>query len=1171
MLTLRCPLCLISGFYNEHGYLPSPHISPAAWRALRGALRLYGIEDGVTKIDLSRYVKHARLVFGTHIASVVIPTEDESLKYRSIRAGTTGESIDGTGKAHRAAQKETIMDHIMMMRHDRILVIEDLRNDWRFAQTPFTLDGATRLRFFAGVPLSVAVAIGNSDKMQRVTIGALFVADPEPSTFDSDKAALLRDIASMAHEALEAEFHSNVRRKQEKMQAMFSDLSDLLSSTSFRSDADSLNTTAPHKGQADMTVKVIADCLDATATVIDVTNFSQPPARVRVQHRSKSSFGIGSPSSQDTGSHGRPQQSPQPYAQPEAQSASSVSSKSTDTAMSSPVTSDSARNQLPTFGQTKSEAIPAGPDQYASLHQADAWFVDPSYRAHIFAQEGPLRTLTVDGPRQRAAIAHLLARFHQEREHDASTAVDQIGGPYFTEVSPTLEESDSASGEERDPETDDLDRSPLAPLFADVADAGSYVVVPVSRDILRARATFLLVVAFSEARLVTRAETAFIHHCARLLVASLTRQRANLAESRQLDFVRSVQHEMRTPINGIAGMAELLRASIDRDDAEISTHQDGFLSIAVDDIRMSASNLSNVLDDILDFGDLTGLRAHGSRPPRLDETDLTTLIEDVGLEELEIATIALRHSTVGTSESTKAIPPRFFISIHDDARGCFRVDRSSTRKICRKLLHNCFRFSTPDTKPDPLVEVKVRLASPREVLTPGNEVEVVMEFCDNGRGMSKAFVDHKYGTSFEKEDTFRQGTGLGGAIASNLTRRLGGTFDVRSELGKGTEVTVTLPLVFVSEAEDEAAPANKTSSAPESSVGTLKASFCAFGTSLGEQRVRTVFCDLFRSLGVKIVDFAEAADLLVAPVTAFEDQTLEHLLPLTSRQRIIVVTADPLQRCTHLARFIATPYKIFRPPFGPTHVDGLRRWILDSNRNEAVSHSPVAALCAGSSSLQARNSDSAAAGEEQEPSPETSVVSLPQSEQPLRISETIGQPNLSPTAAEEGLAIPGPAIPLPLQEDFRVLAVEDNPTNMKILTVVLRRQGLNYREARDGREAIAKFKTFLPHLILLDISLPYVDGFGVCEAIKAMDLEHHPRIIAVTALSSKADQERGLNMGFHEWWNKPLSPRMLVQRLKEWKAAWLAQSVTSSPAVSPSETVQGEQQTLGAPSIEGTT
>ena len=80
---------------------------------------------------------------------------------------------------------------------------------------------------------------------------------------------------------------------------------------------------------------------------------------------------------------------------------------------------------------------------------------------------------------------------------------------------------------------------------------------------------------------------------------------------------------------------------------------------------------------------------------------------------------------------------------------------------------------------------------------------------------------------------------------------------------------------------------------------------------------------------------------------------------------------------------------------------------------------------------------------------------------------------------------------------------------MRFLTTVLRKLNVPVTEAKDGIEAVEKFNSYKPTVVLLDVSLPLMDDFEVCIAMREFDLPFRPKSIAVTAMSTLQDNHRG--------------------------------------------------------------
>jgi len=114
----------------------------------------------------------------------------------------------------------------------------------------------------------------------------------------------------------------------------------------------------------------------------------------------------------------------------------------------------------------------------------------------------------------------------------------------------------------------------------------------------------------------------------------------------------------------------------------------------------------------------------------------------------------------------------------------------------------------------------------------------------------------------------------------------------------------------------------------------------------------------------------------------------------------------------------------------------------------------------------------------------------------------------------------------------RILIVDDNPTNVKILQTRLTAEGYEIVTAADGEAALAAARQHTPDLILLDIMMPKLDGIEVCRRLRAdPDFPFTP-IIIVTAMSASKDVVAGLEAGGDEYLTKPVDHAALVARVR---------------------------------------
>jgi CheY-like chemotaxis protein len=116
--------------------------------------------------------------------------------------------------------------------------------------------------------------------------------------------------------------------------------------------------------------------------------------------------------------------------------------------------------------------------------------------------------------------------------------------------------------------------------------------------------------------------------------------------------------------------------------------------------------------------------------------------------------------------------------------------------------------------------------------------------------------------------------------------------------------------------------------------------------------------------------------------------------------------------------------------------------------------------------------------------------------------------------------------------DRTVLLVEDNPHNRKIFSGMLTHAGFRVLEAEDGHQALSIMSGALPDLILMDLSIPGVDGWEVTRRLKSDARTRPVPIIALTAHAMRGDEERAREAGCDGYLSKPISPKKVVEEVK---------------------------------------
>lgn len=118
----------------------------------------------------------------------------------------------------------------------------------------------------------------------------------------------------------------------------------------------------------------------------------------------------------------------------------------------------------------------------------------------------------------------------------------------------------------------------------------------------------------------------------------------------------------------------------------------------------------------------------------------------------------------------------------------------------------------------------------------------------------------------------------------------------------------------------------------------------------------------------------------------------------------------------------------------------------------------------------------------------------------------------------------------------RILVVEDNAKNMKLVRDVLEYAGYEVIEATTGEEGVARAADSAPDLVLMDLQLPGIDGAEALRRLRTVD--HRPvPVVAVTAFAMKEDRDRALAAGFDGYLEKPISVRALPEQVGGFLAA----------------------------------
>lgn len=119
-----------------------------------------------------------------------------------------------------------------------------------------------------------------------------------------------------------------------------------------------------------------------------------------------------------------------------------------------------------------------------------------------------------------------------------------------------------------------------------------------------------------------------------------------------------------------------------------------------------------------------------------------------------------------------------------------------------------------------------------------------------------------------------------------------------------------------------------------------------------------------------------------------------------------------------------------------------------------------------------------------------------------------------------------------MERKYKILAVDDEPHIRRLVQVNLERHGYEVITAADGKEALEKVTTENPDLVVLDVMMPYMDGFEVLQTLRKNPGTRDLPVIMLTAKAQDADVFRGWQSGADLYLTKPFNPMELISFVK---------------------------------------
>jgi PAS domain S-box-containing protein len=622
-------------------------------------------------------------------------------------------------------------------------------------------------------------------------------------------------------------------------------------------------------------------------------------------------------------------------------------------------------------------------------------------------------------------------------------------------------------------------------------------------------------------------------------------ERANRLKS---EFLASMSHELRTPLNTILGFSELLS---EESAGTLNDKQKRFVT----HIQRDAQHLLELINDILDL----------------------SKIEAGRLElHLEPFPMAVAVAEVLTSVRPLAAAKNITLDSDVDTTLTLQADRLRFKEILYNLFSNAIKFTPAGGR--------VWIESSVE----GGFVRIVVG--DTGIGISKddqKTIFESFRQASPTTKGVREGTGLGLAITKRLIEHHGGAIWVESAIAKGSRFHFTLPLAAAEYLQEEG-PAVEAAPAPPA---ILLASH--------ESKWREETARLLEQEGLRTVQAGSGADALykvneAQPALILLDmemagksgwETLHELKasPATSKIPVILASATDERKMAMAmgaAACLVKPYSsevLLREvrklllPAGALYVlivdddPETRQLIADTlqaqghmarfarNAAEALKifkASPIDAIVLdlvlpGKSGFDLLGEIRAMDKGKNIPVAVLTVKDLSDRER-----STLAQQN-APVFAKgsgwrAGLLAHLKKSTAPARK--RVLVADDNPAGRELVREGLGDDAAAIIEAANGIEALRKIRETRPHLVLLDIQMPQMDGYTVLREIRRDPALKDLRVVALTAFAMQGDRERALDAGFDDYITKPVTVAKLKAQLEAPDSSAAAGASDPAPA-----------------------
>ncbi|KAH8791797.1 putative sensor protein gacS [Hyaloscypha finlandica] len=647
-------------------------------------------------------------------------------------------------------------------------------------------------------------------------------------------------------------------------------------------------------------------------------------------------------------------------------------------------------------------------------------------------------------------------------------------------------------------------------------------------------------------------------------MAEIARLSAQVLSKMKTDFISSISHELRSPLHGVLASVEFLQ----------ETQMTEVQVDMVNNIHASGKVLLDTINHVLDFSKVNRRSKEKKRLPKKKKKNNRRESVDNGEEEkADICVLSeevIESIYAGQRISKKAFSPGHFrppsigwkespvtviVDIDWRPNWTFEIDAGAWRRILMNIFSNAMKYtSTGFVKVSLELEddVSSRSRKPRSNLT--------LRIQDSGKGISQEFLNHQLYKPFTQEDSLAMGAGLGLSIVKAIVQDLGGRIEMTSEPGTGTEAVVRIPLTaslkpakldgpdFVSEVKEKVRGLafslqcfDRYPDITETPDGILSAESEA--AMLLKASFQSTLVEWFGMTGVT-PSAESSADVVVVMESGLGDKSVEDVLHhhhthepakagggksvaiiLTNTYHKDILSSATVRRSTSLLPRFTIFDSTAQPPAPQRTLSDLAS-PLSGPPSSLPPTSEKHDFAIRMIPISTPNNTLSSVTETPLSPPKTPIpLPLPTDNENVDVASDAIPPVEAKEEVEE-------------RQGLRVLLVEDNEINLKLLIATMRKLKLEHATATNGLEAFNSYKEVHGKfdVVFMDISMPIMSGIESTRHIRRFEKEHGLEPVALIALTGAANpntRQEAFSSGVDLFLTKPVPMKALRGMLED--------------------------------------